>query len=64
MIGDTDSDVIAGQAAGVRTAMILNPDSAHKRAGHVRPDVLVESLGEAASVVVGAAATRIHSPPW
>ncbi len=61
MIGDTDSDVIAGQAAGVRTALILNPDSAHKRAGDVRPDVLVHGLGDAVTVVVGATMARIHS---
>ena len=61
MIGDTDSDVIAGQSAGVRTALILNPDSAHKRAGRVRPDALVHDLGEAVGVIVGGTGTRIHS---
>jgi D-glycero-D-manno-heptose 1,7-bisphosphate phosphatase len=61
MIGDTDSDVIAGQSAGVRTALILNPDSAHKRAGRVRPDELVQDLGGAVGVVVGGTGRRIHS---
>ncbi len=31
MIGDTDSDIAAGKAAGVRTILIANPASAHKR---------------------------------
>jgi D-glycero-D-manno-heptose 1,7-bisphosphate phosphatase len=31
MIGDTDSDIAAGEAAGVRTILIANPASAHKR---------------------------------
>jgi D-glycero-D-manno-heptose 1,7-bisphosphate phosphatase len=32
MVGDTDSDIAAGKAAGVRTILIANPASAHKRA--------------------------------
>jgi D-glycero-D-manno-heptose 1,7-bisphosphate phosphatase len=31
MIGDTDGDVSAGAAAGCRTVLVENPDSAHKR---------------------------------
>jgi len=33
MVGDTDGDVAAGAAAGCRTVLVENPDSAHKRAG-------------------------------
>ncbi len=33
MLGDTDSDVAAGRAAGCRTVLIEHPGSAHKRAG-------------------------------
>jgi D-glycero-D-manno-heptose 1,7-bisphosphate phosphatase len=33
MVGDTDGDMAAGAAAGCRTILIENPDSAHKRAG-------------------------------
>jgi D-glycero-D-manno-heptose 1,7-bisphosphate phosphatase len=33
IVGDTDSDVEAGRAAGCRTALIVHPGSAHKRAG-------------------------------
>lgn len=37
MVGDTDADVGAGRAAGCRTALIGNPDSAHKRLQAVSP---------------------------
>lgn len=47
MLGDTDTDVAAGSAAGCRTALIDYPDSAHKRSGDVRPDLVAASLGEA-----------------
>ncbi len=33
MIGDTDADVLAGQAAGCKTVLVQNPASAHKRGG-------------------------------
>jgi D-glycero-D-manno-heptose 1,7-bisphosphate phosphatase len=33
MIGDTDSDLAAGAAAGCRTVLVENPASAHKRSG-------------------------------
>lgn len=33
MIGDTDTDVAAGVAAGCHTVLIENPASAHKRSG-------------------------------
>lgn len=39
MIGDTDSDLEAGTAAGCRTALVENPASAHKRVGTVQPEV-------------------------
>lgn len=49
MIGDTDADVLAGQAAGCRTALIEYPGSAHKRAGHVSSDLVVPDLATAVS---------------
>jgi D-glycero-D-manno-heptose 1,7-bisphosphate phosphatase len=51
MIGDTDADVLAGQAAGLRTILVRNPASRHKRSGQVRPDVAVTTLLEAAAIV-------------
>jgi histidinol-phosphate phosphatase family protein len=41
MVGDTDTDVLAGQAAGCRTVLIEYPGSAHKRNGEVTPDIPV-----------------------
>jgi D-glycero-D-manno-heptose 1,7-bisphosphate phosphatase len=45
MIGDQDSDLAAGRAAGCLTALIEHPRSAHKR-GSVEPDVRCASLAE------------------
>ncbi len=44
MLGDTDSDVLAGHAAGCRTVLIERPGSAHKRTGGARPDLLASNL--------------------
>jgi D-glycero-D-manno-heptose 1,7-bisphosphate phosphatase len=47
MLGDTDSDVLAGQAAGCRSALIAYPGSAHKRAGRPQSDLLAAQLSDA-----------------
>ena len=47
IIGDSDSDIEAGQRAGVRTVLVLQPLSAHKRQGQVSADIESKSLGEA-----------------
>jgi D-glycero-D-manno-heptose 1,7-bisphosphate phosphatase len=49
MLGDTDSDVEAGQAAGCQTVLIEYPSSAHKRLGGVRPDLRAVDLPTAVS---------------
>jgi D-glycero-D-manno-heptose 1,7-bisphosphate phosphatase len=54
MIGDADSDVEAGSAAGCRTALVLHEGSEHRRSGGTPPDVEVASLADAAAVIVGA----------
>jgi D-glycero-D-manno-heptose 1,7-bisphosphate phosphatase len=46
MLGDTDTDVAAGQRAGCRTVLIEHPDSAHKRTGLARADLLSANLAE------------------
>lgn len=51
MVGDTDADVAAGRAAGCRTILICNPDSAHKRLQADSADLLARSLGEAAGLI-------------
>jgi len=52
MIGDTDTDVLAGQAAGCRTALIGHPPSYHKRNGDVRPDIVAADLGAAVDIIL------------
>jgi D-glycero-D-manno-heptose 1,7-bisphosphate phosphatase len=47
MIGDTDTDILAGQAAGCRTVLIECAGSARKRAGSVRPDLVAADLAAA-----------------
>jgi D-glycero-D-manno-heptose 1,7-bisphosphate phosphatase len=52
MIGDTDGDVLAGQAAGCRTALVRNPGSTHKRGGGVSPDAVVDDLTGAVAEIL------------
>jgi D-glycero-D-manno-heptose 1,7-bisphosphate phosphatase len=52
MIGDTDSDVLAGQAAGCKTVLVEHPPSAHKRNGLARADAVVPDLTGAVTVVL------------
>jgi D-glycero-D-manno-heptose 1,7-bisphosphate phosphatase len=54
MIGDTDADILAGQAAGCRTVLVAHAPSAHKRRGSIDADRTVASLAEASEVIVGA----------
>jgi phosphoglycolate phosphatase-like HAD superfamily hydrolase len=46
MLGDGDSDVLAGHAAGCRAVLIEHPGSAHKRAAEVSPDLLASNLAD------------------
>jgi D-glycero-D-manno-heptose 1,7-bisphosphate phosphatase len=58
MVGDTDADVRAGQAAGCATVLIQQPASAHKRSGPVTPDAVAVDLAAAADVILGT--ERVH----
>lgn len=51
MIGDSDSDVQAGQGAGVRTILVEHSGSAHRRSGSVAPDATVANLAGAAALI-------------
>jgi D-glycero-D-manno-heptose 1,7-bisphosphate phosphatase len=53
MIGDTDSDIEAGRAAGCRTALIENPGSAHKRDGGGAEDLRADDLPAAVAAILG-----------
>ncbi len=47
MIGDTDADVLAGQAAGCRTVLLEHPASAHRRNADVTPTAAMPDLDAA-----------------
>jgi D-glycero-D-manno-heptose 1,7-bisphosphate phosphatase len=53
MIGDTDTDIGAGRAAGCRVALIEHPDSAHKRGGNGEPDLTAADLTGVVAAIVG-----------
>ena len=53
MIGDTDSDVLAGAAAGCRTVLIEQEPSGHKRTGTAQPDAVMPDLRAAAALLLG-----------
>jgi D-glycero-D-manno-heptose 1,7-bisphosphate phosphatase len=54
LVGDTDTDVAAGVAAGARTVVIENPASAHKREGSVAADLAARDLTAAADAILRA----------
>jgi D-glycero-D-manno-heptose 1,7-bisphosphate phosphatase len=67
MLGDTDSDMQAGAAAGCRTVLIEHPGSAHKRGSAQepgsdrgrrdragQPDAIVPDLAAAAALILPA----------
>ena len=53
MIGDSDSDVLAGGAAGVRTVLVTYPPGAHKRTGTAVPTLVAADLPAAARALLG-----------
>ena len=53
MIGDTDTDVLAGSAAGCRTVLIEQEGSRHKRKGTADPDAVMPDLQSAAALLLG-----------
>lgn len=52
MVGDSDTDVAAGQAAGCRTVLLAHPGSAHRRAGAARPTFTAPDLAVAVGRIV------------
>jgi D-glycero-D-manno-heptose 1,7-bisphosphate phosphatase len=51
MVGDQDSDLLCGRAAGCRVALIEHRGSEHKR-GKVEPDLRVSDLAELATSLI------------
>jgi D-glycero-D-manno-heptose 1,7-bisphosphate phosphatase len=52
MVGDSDSDVAAGVAAGTRTVLVEHPRSAHRRRGSHTPTFTVSDLMSATSAIL------------
>jgi D-glycero-D-manno-heptose 1,7-bisphosphate phosphatase len=52
MIGDTDADVAAGAAAGCRTVLVENSDSAHKRHSDAAADLRAPDLPRAVGLIL------------
>jgi len=52
MVGDTDSDIAAGTVAGCKTILLVNPGSAHKRAGGTSPDLVATELSGAVAQII------------
>lgn len=52
MVGDTNADIAAGAAAGCRTLLLRNPDSAHKRLQALSPDAVAPNLAGAITELV------------
>lgn len=52
MVGDSDSDVAAGCAAGLSTVLVDSEGGSHKRSGHPAPDARVADLAAAARVIL------------
>lgn len=52
MVGDQDSDLACGRAAGCKVALIEHPRSAHKR-GRIEPDSRVTDLTALVSALLG-----------
>jgi histidinol-phosphate phosphatase family protein len=46
MVGDTDTDIQAGKAAGCRTVLVEYGSSAHKRAGQSNCDLVAADLAD------------------
>lgn len=52
MVGDSDSDIGAGRAAGLGAILVDSPGGGHKRSGRPAPDARVADLAAAARLVV------------
>lgn len=52
IVGDTDSDIAAGRAAGCHTVLIQHPGSVHKRLQAVNPDVISGSLADGVTQIL------------
>lgn len=49
LVGDSDTDILAGKAAGTRTVLIEHPRTGHRRHGDAHADLIVPNLAGFAS---------------
>jgi D-glycero-D-manno-heptose 1,7-bisphosphate phosphatase len=61
MVGDTDTDVAAGRAAGCRTVLLEYAHTAHKRLSHAHPDLRAADLRDAVGQLLTSSNQR-HFP--
>lgn len=61
MVGDTDGDIAAGEAAGCMTILVRHPDSIHKRLQAIAPDLLSDSLADAATTLAARMSETVAS---
>ncbi len=54
MVGDSDADILAGSALGLRTISVETPESGHRRSGQVQADFTVRSLADAVRIILTA----------
>ena len=54
MVGDSDADILAGSALGLRTISVETPESGHRRSGQVHADFTVRSLADAVRIILTA----------
>ncbi len=52
MVGDSDSDVVAGHRAGCRAVLVAHHPSAHRRGGDVRPEAVADDLPAAVGFIL------------
>jgi D-glycero-D-manno-heptose 1,7-bisphosphate phosphatase len=62
MVGDSDTDIGAGRAAGCRTVLVEHPASDHRRSPSVRPDHHVGDLAAAARLILDQGHARSTAP--
>lgn len=58
MVGDTDTDVGAGRAAGCRTVLVAYGATAHKRSSNAHPDILAADLEDGVAKILASVNQR------
>jgi D-glycero-D-manno-heptose 1,7-bisphosphate phosphatase len=61
MVGDSDTDTMAGASVNCKTMLIENPHSQHRRAGELIPDAKARDLARAAEIIVALQANETKS---